>query len=275
MKKFKVGIQLYSIRDAIEKDMDAALKAVKEMGYDYVEFAGYYDHSAEEIRAMLDKYGLRAISVHQGIGLYEEKGQEGVDFVKTLGVKYSGIPWIKKEDFLENWDATIERFRAASELLKKNGIAMMYHNHDFEFANKIDGEYLFYRLYEELPEGVLMPQIDTCWVKYAGVDPVEVIKKYSGRMDTLHLKDLVLKEEQVAGYALIDENGKEIKPEKATKPGYTLVPLGEGIQDWKAILGAAEEAGIEYVIVEQDLFEGYEPLEAVKRSREYLKSLGI
>ena len=73
MKKFKVGIQLYSIRDEMEKDMDATLKAVKEMGYDCVEFAGFFDKTAEEVKAMIDKYDLEAISVHQGADPWLER----------------------------------------------------------------------------------------------------------------------------------------------------------------------------------------------------------
>ena len=92
MKKFKVGIQLYSLRDAMEKDMDATLKAVKEMGYDYVEFAGYFDKSAEEVRTLLDKYGLECVSVHQAIGLFEEEGKAAVDYLNTIGAKYCAIP---------------------------------------------------------------------------------------------------------------------------------------------------------------------------------------
>lgn len=134
MKNFKVGIQLYSIRDAMERDMDKALKAVKDMGYDYVEFAGYYGKTAEEVKSILDKYGLEAISVHQSIDLFEEQGQTAVDYIKTLGVKYSAIPWYPVDEFFpENIAATIEKFRNVSKLLKDNGIQLMYHNHDFEF----------------------------------------------------------------------------------------------------------------------------------------------
>ena len=97
MKKFKVGLQLYSVRDQMEKDMEGTLKAVKEMGYDYVEFAGYFGKSAEEIRALLDKYGLICISVHQGLDFYEEGGQSAAEYIKTLGANFSAIPWYAAE----------------------------------------------------------------------------------------------------------------------------------------------------------------------------------
>ena len=275
MKKFKVGIQLYSLRDAMEKDMDSTLKTVKEMGYDYVEFAGYFGKSAEEVKAILDKYGLEAVSVHQAIGLFEEEGQKAVDYIKTLGVKYCAIPWYNVDEFISNWDATMDKFKNVSKLLGDNDIKLMYHNHDFEF-NKINGEYILDRLYATLPEGVIMPQLDTCWVHYAGVNPSEYIRKYSGRIEVLHLKDFVC-EKLGAGpvYALIDEDGNEMDKGNKEDNGFKLVPVGSGIQDWTSILAAAEDAGVEYVIVEQDESKDRDPLDAAKMSREYLRTLGL
>ena len=255
--------------------MDAALKTVKEMGYDYVEFAGYFGKSAEEVKAILDKYGLEAVSVHQAIGLFEEEGQKAVDYLKTLGVKYCAIPWYNVDEFISNWDATMDKFKNVSKLLGDNDIKLMYHNHDFEF-NKINGEYILDRLYATLPEGVIMPQLDTCWVHYAGVNTSEYIRKYSGRIEVLHLKDFVC--EKLGGgpvYALIDEDGNEMDKGNQEDNGFKLVPVGSGIQDWTSILAAAEDAGVEYVIVEQDESKDRDPFDAAKMSREYLRTLGI
>ncbi|MBR2132709.1 MAG: sugar phosphate isomerase/epimerase, partial [Oscillospiraceae bacterium] len=108
MKQFKVGLQLYSVRGDMEKDFYGTLKAVKEAGYDYVEFAGYYGHTAEEVRGMLDELGLTCISVHQGPDLFINKGQEAVDYLTTIGAKYCAIPWYGIENYENgNFDATI------------------------------------------------------------------------------------------------------------------------------------------------------------------------
>jgi sugar phosphate isomerase/epimerase len=93
MKDFKVGIQLYSVRDHMNQDFYGTLKAIKNAGYDYVEFAGYFGKSAEEIRAMLDELGLECISVHEGAETYLNGGKAAVDFLNTIGAKYSAIPW--------------------------------------------------------------------------------------------------------------------------------------------------------------------------------------
>ena len=275
MKQFKVGLQLYSVRDAMEKDMDATLKAVKEMGYDYVEFAGYFGKTAEEVKALLDKYELKAISVHQATDLFEKEGKAAVDYLNTIGVEYSAIPWYDKNELYNNWDETVKKFAEVSKLLKAGGIQLMYHNHDFEFV-KIDGEYVLDKLYRTLDAETLMPEIDTCWVHYAGVDPSKYVRKYAGRIKVLHLKDFVCK--KLGGgpvYALIDEDGNEIKNQSKEDNGFKFTPVGSGIQNWNEILTAADEAGVEYVIVEQD--DSYETpsLEAAKMSRDYLKTLGL
>ncbi len=190
MKKFNVGVQLYSVRDQMEKDMYGTLKAVKEMGYDYVEFAGYFGKSADEVKAMLDELGLKAISVHQGYDLFLEEGQKAVDFLKTIGAKYCAIPWMGPENHKgsENFDKAVENIKSVAKLLKDNGIQMLYHNHDFEFET-VDDKFKLDWLYETIDADLLKTEIDTCWVHYAGYDPAEYLLKYTGRAPVVHLKD--------------------------------------------------------------------------------------
>ena len=274
MKKFKVGIQLYSVRDAMEQDMDSTLAKIKEMGYDYVEFAGYFGKSAEEVKALLDKHGLECISVHQAIDLFIEQGQPAYYYLKTIGAQYSAIPWYPVENFNNDWDKTVEIFNKIGKELKDNGIQMLYHNHDFEF-NKIGDEFILDKLYSTIPEEYLQPEFDTCWVHYAGNNPAEYIKKYNGRCKVLHLKDFVCK--KLGGgpvYDLIDENGESTGASREDK-GFEFRPVGYGIQNFPEILAAAEEIGVEYVIVEQDQSPAGNPLEDAKKSREYLKTLGL
>lgn len=274
MKKFKVGIQLYSVRDAMEQDMDATLAKVKEMGYDYVEFAGYFGKSAEEVKALLDKHGLECISVHQAIDLFIEQGQPAYDYLKTIGAQYSAIPWYPIEKSIGEWDDTVATFTKIGKELKENGIQMLYHNHDFEFK-KIGDEFMLDKLYRTVPEEYLQPEFDTCWVHYAGNNPAEYIKKYDGRCKVLHLKDFVCK--NLGGgpvYDLIDENGESTGGGSEDK-GFEFRPVGYGIQNFSEILAAAEEIGVEYVIVEQDQSPDGNPLEDAKKSREYLKTLGL
>lgn len=277
MKKFKVGIQLYSLRDEMEKDMDATLKAVKEMGYDCVEFAGYFGKTADEVASLLKKYDLEAVSVHQSYDVFLDKPEENVRYLKTIGAKYCAVPWmgIEKHKGNEQFEQAMKEIAQVAALLKENGIQMLYHNHDFEFA-KYEDKYLLDWLYETIPADLLQPEIDTCWVHYAGVNPCEYLEKYSGRIEVVHLKDFVCN--KLGGgpvYALIDDEGKEKKADSKEEAGFEFRPVGYGIQDFKAILEASEKAGAEYVIVEQDQPTTATSLESAKMSREYLKTLGV
>lgn len=276
MKDFKIALQLYGIRDEMEKDMDATLKAVKEMGYDYVEFAGYFGRSADEVKQLLDKHGLECISVHQAIGLFEEEGQKAIDFLKTIGAKYCAIPWYDVNELkgTDKWSDTVALFTKVGKSLKENGIQMLYHNHDFEF-NKYEDKFLLDWLFEEIPSDYLQPQVDTCWVHYAGYNPAEYLVKYSGRISVIHLKDFVCKNLGSGPvYGLIDEAGNEKKSSREDN-GFEYRPLGLGIQNIPEILKAAEKAGATYLVVEQDESVDRPTMEAAKISRDYLKTLGL
>ncbi|HJD24107.1 MAG TPA: sugar phosphate isomerase/epimerase [Firmicutes bacterium] len=276
MKPFQVALQLYSVREEMEKDMPGTLRAVKAMGYDFVEFAGYFGRTAEEVRALLDETGLACVSVHQGYEVFlGENGGKEVDFLKTIGAKYCAVPWMGDgHKGSAAFEKTMADFTKVSGMLKQAGIQLLYHNHDFEFE-KVEGKYKLDWLYEALPADVLQTEIDTCWAKYAGVDPCAYLRKYAGRSPVVHLKDFTCSRMNAgAVYALIDDQGNAGEAEKAEND-FRFQPLGMGVQDIPAILAAAEDAGAGVVVVEQDESPDRPPLEAARLSREYLKSLGL
>ncbi|MBR5139698.1 MAG: sugar phosphate isomerase/epimerase [Clostridia bacterium] len=275
MKKFKVGIQLYGVRNSLKEDFEGTIKAISEMGYEYVEFAGYYDKSAEEIKKILDKYNLKCISVHQTVDFFDENPDDKCAFLKAFGVKYSVIPWYDKTKLVgEQMSVTLEKFKAAAALLNKNGMMLGYHNHEFEFVRD-NGKYIHDRIFEAIDEDKIVPELDTCWVRYAGLDPVDYLRRYKGRVEIVHLKDFVCKSFASGPvYDLIDGEGKDggKKPTTRDENGFLFRPLGEGLQDFDAILSACDECGTELVIVEQDQTYDITELEAAKISREFLRN---
>lgn len=274
MKKFNVGIQLYGVRNAMAADFEGTLKAVKDMGYDYVEFAGYFDHTAEEIKGLLEKYDLKCISVHQGLDFYNEDADAAAEFLKTFGVKYSVIPWYGKDKLAgtDGWEASRERFIKVGKVLKNHGMKLGYHNHDFEFET-YEGKYLHDYIFGEIDADLIDPEFDTCWVHYAGLNPCDKLREFKGRVEVVHLKDFVC--ERLGGgpaYDLIDKDGKPIKATKEDNK-FEFRPLGQGRQNFADILAACEECGTELVVVEQDkTYGGMTELEAAKISRDYLKN---
>lgn len=277
MKKFKLGLQLYTVRDEMAKDVEPTLKAVSEMGYEVVEPAGYFDKTAEEFRALLDKYNLEAVSVHQTHDVFLSEPEKNVATLKTLGVKYCAIPWMGAENHKDNagFEKAVEEILTVSKLLSESGITLLYHNHEFEFQ-KFEDKYLFDWLYETVGLNNLKPEIDTCWVAYGGENVVAYMKKYAGQIDCLHLKDFEC-DKLGAGpvYDLIDSTGAVDVSKNRESRNFKFRPLGKGMQNFDAIIKAAEECGVKYLIVEQDQSYDTPSLESARISIEYLKSMGL
>ena len=266
MKKFKIALQLYSIREFMAENMDETLKAVKEMGYDYVEFAGYYDKEAEEIKALLDKHGLECVSAHRGPDFFINDEEKEIHYLKTLGAKYCAIPWYAVDEFVNNWDETIKKFKKVYEIMAKNDIKLLYHNHEFEFT-KVGDEYIIDKLYKEMPE--ICPQFDTCWVRYADENPADYIRKYKDKVEVVHLKDFSA--DKLAGGPVYELIGQKSSQEQRDDNGFRFRALGQGRQDWNEILKACEDVDADILVVEQDRWYEESALSEVKKSREFLK----
>lgn len=278
MKKFPIAVQLYSVRDAQEKDFFGTLRRVREMGYDGVEFAGYYGHSAAEVRRALDELGLKAVSAHVPLDAMTEDVQGTIAFHKELGTPFIAVPYLdeKSRPGTPMWPDVVKRIRKIGEACTAAGIQLLYHNHDFEFV-VIDGVYALDALYAAVPMPYLATELDTCWAKVSGVDPADYLRKYAGRSPVVHLKDFIATG-SVSGkplYALIDKTGKDKTSEVVDRSSFDFRPLGKGVQDIPAILKAAEDAGTDWVIVEQDRSVERPSMEAISISREYLKTLGL
>ena len=278
-----VAIQLYSLRDEMSKDFEGTLKAVKEMGYDGVEFAGLYDHDPKEVKAMCDELGLVPISAHVTTDEYlcDEGGVPAVlDRWQAVGVKYVVIPYLVEDrrPGAARWkgedvkNPTYDLMKAVGEGAIERGMQLLYHNHDFEFKNKVDGKYMLEALYDSFTPELLASELDTCWVNVGGEVPADYIKKFTGRAPVVHLKDFYMTGSLPKHlYALIGIDEEESQAEENT---FEFRPVGHGLQDMPAILASSIEAGAKWVVVEQDdPTPGTTPLECAAKSISYLKGL--
>ena len=267
MKKWPIALQVYSVRDAATEDFEGTMRAVKEMGYDGVELAGLYGlESAVACKKVLDKVGLELVSAHVGFDALEDDAQ--LDDYAATGVKFIAIPWMVAPKNEEELNAAIARIRNCGERCKARGIQMLYHNHDFEFE-KINDKYILDTYYAEIPADLLQTELDTCWVNVGGENPSDYVRKYTGRAPIVHLKDFTgSKSENM--YALI---GSDAKKEDSTGE-FQFRPVGMGLQNVPAILDAAVDAGVQWLVVEQDRPSlDKTPLECAELSVKYLKSL--
>lgn len=268
--KFPIALQLYSVRDDLAADFRGTLEKVKALGYDGVEFAGLFGHSADEVKAMLDELSLTPVSAHVPFVDMMANPDILADYAK-IGCEFVVIPYLTEEyrPGQEKFNEVIAGAKLLGEKANTLGMKLCYHNHDFEFV-KLGGEYALDVLYSEVPASLLQTQIDTCWVNVGGEDPAAYVRKYAGRAEIVHLKDFAGQKSEKM-YALIGiDDGKD----SADTGAFEFRPVGYGKQDFPAILAAAEDAGAKWVVVEQDQPSmGKTAIECAGMSIEYLKSL--
>jgi len=270
MKQVPVAYQIYSARDDAQKDLGAVLKSLKEMGYDGVEFAGFYGHSAEEVKKMLDENGLVAISSHVPVASIEADMFGIIAYHQAIGCKYIAIPYLDDahRPGAAGFPEMIKLIWQFGRLCKEAGITLLYHNHDFEFI-QLSGVYGLDFLYSAVCECVLKTEIDTCWVKYAGEDPAAYLRKYTGRAPVVHLKDFVGRKGEGTPYGLIGQ------AKQADAVAFEFRPFGHGCQDAKAVVEAGIDAGAEWFVIEQDQWYSRTPMEAAKMSIDTLYEMGL
>ena len=267
----EVGLQLYSLHEYTEKDFCGTVEKVAQMGYKGVEFAGYGGLKPEQVVKLLKDNGLTAYGSHIG-GLPKTDAELDAEIEMNLAVgsKYLICPW---QDMETRDDALrfAEVMNRTADRLRPHGLRLGYHNHDFEFVKMEDGQWSYDVMFAAIPHDNLMPELDTCWCDVATGDAPGFIKKYSGRIPVIHLKDYIKKGEVKNMYKLIGIDEEESEGDTGYF-GFRSVGFGQMI--WEPILAAGLEAGSKWVIVEQDEHYELDPLECARRSREYLKILG-
>ena len=244
MKKRLIALQVYSVRDAAEQDFAGTMRRVKEMGYDGVELAGTYGMTAVEVKKILDEIGLELVSAHVPMDQLEDDGV--LDDFAATGMKYIAIPWLTGPKTQKELEDATGRIRSVGERCRTRGMQLLYHNHDFEFE-KIDGRYILDAYYAEIPADLLKTELDVCWVNVGGEKPPAYIRKYAGRAPIVHLKDFAGQKSENM-YGLIGAGEKKEDPSGK----FEFRPVGYGLQDVPSIIAAADDAGSEWFVVEQD-----------------------
>lgn len=249
MSKIPIGLQLYSVRKDCERDLPGTLAQVAKMGYQGVEFAGYYGYSAQDLRKMLDDLGLKCCGTH--IRLDTLLGAElphTIEFNLVLGNKYLIVPSLPEEyrNSRAAWLKTAALFDDIAQKLAPHGLLVGYHNHHIEFT-PMDGELPWDTFFRNTRKEVVM-QLDTGNARHGGADPAPFLERYPGRALTVHLKE----------YSAT--NNKAV--------------IGEGDEDWPKIFRLCESVGgTQWYIVEQESY-AYPPLECVARCLQNLRKMG-
>lgn len=274
MKTLPVGIQVYSVREEAAKDFEGTMKKLKELGYDFVELAGLYGIPPKEVKQILDRVGIPAVSAHVSeiMNDDEDKLDEVLDGYVTIGCKYVVVPYLgaglRPGD--PDFDKVLARIERAGKKAKAKGLTLLYHNHDFEFVRMPDGSYGLDYMYAHISPENLQTELDVCWVNVGGEEPAAFVRKYAGRAPVVHLKDF----EGSRSAQMYELIGIKSEKKAEVKNTFKFRPVGYGKQDFPKILEAVIDAGSGYVVVEQDQWYDTPALECAKMSRDYLKSLG-
>lgn len=251
MSKIPIALQLFTVRDDCAADFKSTVEQVARIGYKGVELAGNTGGmNAKELKAFLDGLGLTVAGSHVSIDAIVNGLDSAIEFAVEVGNKWIVCPYLGDEWRADaaGWVKTAKTLEAAGAKCREAGIQMCYHNHSFEFV-KYDGQYALDLFYASADPTLLQVELDCYWVKHGGEEPVDYIRKYKGRLPLLHLKDMAPGEDRV------------------------FAEVGEGILDFPAILAAAQESGVEWCVVEQDICQR-PPLESARISFDNLKKMG-
>ena len=255
-----VGLQLYTLRDQLEKDVAGTIQQVAKIGYRDVEIYSLYGKSPAEFKKILSDNGITASSGHYLLKDVKSGWEKHVDEAKTLDLKYMVNAILQPEErkSFDDFKRLVEVFTKAAETTQKGGIQFCYHNHNFEFK-KYGNTTAYDYLLNTLDPKLVKFEMDCFWVTHGGHDPVAYFNKYPGRFPLLHIKD---KKDHPAPTHELD-----------AKMGL-FAPVGQGTINWKRIFAAAPKGGMQHYYVEQDYCEK-PPLEAIKISYDYLSKLQV
>lgn len=249
-----IGLELYTVRDALAEDFEGTLAQVAKIGYKEVEFAGYFAHlpefnpSPKRTREILDGDGLSAPATHVPYSaLLPENWPKVIEASKILGHEYIVNPSIDRELVKQpdGWKRAAETFNRAGEESQKAGIQFGYHNHVEEFKPLPDGKLPYDVLLAESDPKLVKMEMDLGWAHEARIDPLKYFAQYPGRFPVVHVKDF-------------DKND-------------VMTEVGSGVIDWKSIFAKSELAGIKHYFVEQDKTAA--PFVSSEKSYQYLKQL--
>lgn len=247
MRRDQISLQLYTVREHTASDMQATLRRLAEIGYTAVEFAGYGGLSPRDVRAILDDLGLRASGAHVPLDSWETDPEAVISDMHALGSAHAVVPIIPPERRDEEAVARLaESFNRWGELCRSEGITFSYHNHAFEFAPLGDTT-MWDALLGQTDPGLVHLELDLYWVRYGGADPEAVLRDLGDRISLVHLKDMAADEQR------------------------SDLPVGEGTMPWQELLRAADAAGVDWYVAEQD--NPREAFEDVQSSLRYMQEM--
>jgi sugar phosphate isomerase/epimerase len=244
-----IGLQLYTVREELEKDFESTLRKVAAIGYRKVEFAGYYNRTPSQVKQTLNNAGLSSPSTHLSLQTIAHDLGRAIESAKIIGHRYLILGYLKPEErkSLDDYKELADVLNRAGEDCRKAKLQLAYHNHDFEFAST-NGQVPYDLLLRSTDRELVKMELDLYWITKAMRRPEDYFTQYPGRFELLHIKDM----------------------DRTPKRFFTEV--GRGTIDFARILARSRQAGVKHYFVEQDEISG-SPFESIKTSYEYLRTM--
>ena len=255
VKPFPVGVQLYTVREQAEKDLNAVLAHISMIGYKEVEtYWNVYTHPANKLRSMIVDNGMSVPSGHFDYDGLESK----LDYAKELGVEYVVCPMLPKDMWTsaDGFKKAAAQFNKWGEQINKMGMQFGFHNHNYEFQ-KFGNTTGFDILTQNTDAKLVCLEMDCYWITQAGQDPVAMLKKFGSRIQLLHLKD------RQPGFPTTQMLGPDAEH---------ITEVGSGTIDWKAVIETGQQTGVKHFFVERDN-GSTPPFESLRISYNYLSKL--
>ncbi|MBE6704958.1 MAG: sugar phosphate isomerase/epimerase [Ruminococcaceae bacterium] len=251
-----IGAQLYGLREYTKtlEDFKETLKKVADMGYTSVQVSGTCPYEGEWLANALKETGLTCDLTHYSFDEMKADAKAVVEKHKKFGCKYIGIGCMPKAGERQDksvWKEFTDAALPVAKTMQENGAYLMYHNHAFEFEN-IDGEYIWDHITGAIPADIMGLTVDTHWVATGKRDVIEILNSVKDRIPCVHFKDTVIV-------------GEERR----------FAPVGHGILDFESIIKTCLDLDVKYAFVEQDNCYGEDPFLCMKKSYDYLKSMGL
>ena len=264
------GIQLYSVRADMKADPLGTLKQLSDMGYRHVEHANYanrkfYGWSVSEFKKILNGFGMSMPSGHTVLDAkhwdaskkdFTNEWKYTVEDAAAMGQSFVISPWLEesKRKSMSDLKSFMEIFNRSGELCKKFGMKFGYHNHDFEFSEKVEGKVLFDIILAETDPNLVMQQLDIGNMLNGGAKALEVMQQYPGRFESMHVKD-------------------EIKATEGNEPFESTI-LGNGVVPIKSIIDLGRASGTKHFIIEQESYQGKTPIACAEEDIKIMKKWG-
>jgi sugar phosphate isomerase/epimerase len=262
-----IGLQLYSVRDLMKADFTGTLQKIADIGFREVEFAGLFERTPKDVRALLDKIGLKAPASHVDWATVENKLPETLETARILGHQFLIVPWIGEAERKQPdiWKKAADLFNKAGKESQKAGIQFAYHQHGFEFVPSaaLGGKLPYDYLLETTDPALVKMELDICWTVAAEQDPVAYFTKHPGRFPLVHVKDWLKDGKEASAYAGALGPGTKFTGQMAN--------VGSGSIDWKRIFAQADKGGVKHFIVEHD--NPKSPFDDLGASYAYLRNL--